>query len=296
MPYLEIYPLENCANKLANQLDEILAAKPNMYSKTKQRYKELAISLLQSVEKISTILEEDSLANMDHSEFNAHHSLNSLNCISDMQEALSAVKARVEATQQFIGTDVPNVNKLTIIKYGQVLAEGANHPFKYVEARQCARLIYRWFQARFGSRFSSFKYNIANVPSWITSIILCFGKYHSINQLNTLHELFDEWIQAVEGGQNNWALPYCVYTIEKHHDTRDLTINAALICDILMDEVYYKLTDYYSPEIVCPMSSFPVADAIRQHDPSKLPELRARLHDSDQFREKYQLTSIQEEC
>ena len=39
LPYLEIYPIENCADKIAKQLDSVLEAKPNMYAKTRERYK-----------------------------------------------------------------------------------------------------------------------------------------------------------------------------------------------------------------------------------------------------------------
>ena len=57
MTHVEVSRIQTHADKINSQLEIVLSEKPQIYSKTKEKYKDLAVSLLSSVEKISNILD-----------------------------------------------------------------------------------------------------------------------------------------------------------------------------------------------------------------------------------------------
>lgn len=255
MPYLEIYPIENSADKIAKQLDLVLDAKPTMYAKTKDRYRKLAQSLLQSVEKISSILEEESLvSDSDYisEEFDELSDGSNGNQDSVLYAAVASAKNQVTSYTQFNASASKGTqhveravmsNKEVFSKIAEVLSEASTHHFKCIQATECAALIYKWFECRFVSNNNKdFKYSLKQVPVWITYLIILYGKYQSIGRLPEFYDMINNWCIQIREQHTTWAVPYEVHELMSSVNPDDFTLNAAIIGDVLIDECYYKLT------------------------------------------------------
>lgn len=294
MTYVEVPRLQTHADKIDTQLSVVLSQKPQMYAKTKERYKELAISLLSSVEKIAAILEVDSLASVDNktSEFGSSEF-----DLSDLSTALEHTNERINSYTSFVSTDIvsDSINKQTLRKYGQVLEQASNYDFSCVEARECAHILNKWFKARFSNtpKSSSFKYNIAYIPEWITDIIVLYGKYHSNNDTSSFMNMMNDWCDNLSREPVKWAVPYEVYNLNKVVEPTNYTVNAVVIGDILMDEVLYQLTESSCPDIVANLECYPVAARVKANNPSLLPIIRTRLAKRDLLMKEYNLTTAE---
>ena len=97
--------------------------------------------------------------------------------------------------------------------------------------------------------------------------------------------MFDNWIQSVK--ESTWAVPYEVYQLEKDASPEDFTMDAVLIGDIIMDEYFYQLTDYYSPNISCPLDCYPVASSVKHHNPNLESIIRTRIANKDELIKQY---------
>lgn len=298
LPYLEIYPMENSADKISKQLDEVIKVKPRMYTKTKKRYYDLAVDLLKSVEKIADILEISSL-NTDNSEFESSQNLDTVNIVSTM----NSLSNKVDKMTTFVSESPPahdlhnkdslSNNKATILRYADVLKSASCTLFSITEAQDCMKWIYKWFEARFIPKYknSKFKYNISQIPVWITNIIILYGKYHSEDNIQGFYNIFDKWITDIQNNHDNtWAVPYEVYELSKSVNPASYTFDSVIIGDIIMDECLYMLTEEHSPDIACNLECYPVATACKIHNPTLLPEIQTRLANRDKLISKYNLT------
>lgn len=294
MPYIEVPRILAHADKIDSQLSIVLSQKPQMYNKTKEKYKELAISLLSSVEKIASILEEDSLASVDNEV--AEFSGNDVD-ISDIATALKQTNDKIASYASFVSPNVSslstNANKETLRRYGQILEQASNYNFIYAEANECAYILNRWFKARFSNpvKDNSFKYNLSYIPQWITDIIIMYGKYHSNNDTSTFIDIMTSWCDSLSNQSVRWAVPYEVYQLNKSIEPRNYTMDAVLIGDVLMEEVLYLLTESSAPDIVANLECYPVASKVKANNPSLLPIIRTRIVNRDSLSKKYNLTS-----
>lgn len=292
MTYIEVPRLQTHADKIDSQLAIVLSQRPQMYNKTKERYKDLAITLLSSVKKIASILEEDSLASVDNesSEFGS-----SRFDVSDLSKALRDTNARIDAFTNFVSNDLSalsyNANKETLKRYGTILEQAANHRFTCIEANQCASILNRWFKSRFSNSAKGFKYNIAYIPEWITDIIILYGKYHSNQDIQSFMSMMSDWCDNLSNESCRWAVPYEVYNLNKQVEPANYTMNAVLIGDILMDEVLYQLTESSSPDIVANLECYPVASKVKAGNPNLLPVIRTRLAKREALMKEYNLTT-----
>lgn len=291
--YIEVPRIQTHADKIDSQLSTVLSQKPQMYAKTKERYKHLAISLLSSVEKIAAILEEDSLASLDNktSEFGSNKF-----DVSDLSTAIKHASERIDSCTSFVSADFSglsnNVNKETLRRYGQILEQASNYNFRYEEANECAYILNRWFKARFSnpSKHSTFRYNLAYIPEWITDIIILYGKYHSNQDTSSFMDMMTGWCDNLSNESVKWAVPYEVHQLNKSVEPKNYTMDAVLIGDILMDEMLYLLTETSSPDIIANLECYPVASKVKANNPSLLPIIRTRLAKRETLMKEYSLT------
>ena len=293
MTHVEVSRIQTHADKINSQLEIVLSEKPQIYSKTKEKYKDLAVSLLSSVEKISNILEVNSLANLDNQDSEFHTS--SVD-VSDLTAAVQRASAKIDSYASFVAPNVSqieaNANKETIRRYGVVLENATNVSFTCLEASECCYILNKWFKARFSnnSRSSSFKYNIAYLPEWITNIIILYGKYHSLSDTPSFMNMMSEWCDNLDTENTKWAVPYEVHQLSKICDPSSFTMDAVLIGDIIMDEALYNLTETHSPDIVANLDCYPVASKVKLKNASLLPAIRTRLAKRDSLIAEYNLT------
>lgn len=301
MPYLEIYPIENSADKIAKQLDAVLEAKPTMYAKTKDRYKKLMYSLLQSVEKISNILEEESLvpASNNSDEFDELSNEDEVGSI-ELSTAIESVKYQVDSYTHFTSNsnssaDSKMSNRDIIHRFATVISSASFNVFKLKEATECAIVIDMWFQARFTPYIKNpkFRYSINQIPVWITYIIILYGKYQSMNEQDKFVDIFTRFRNDISTNLDNcWAVPYEVYDLMKNVKPDYFTMNAVVIGDILMEEKYHLLTEQYLKGSDVFLDCSPVAAVVKEKNPTLLPKIRTRISKQAELIDECNLTDI----
>ena len=286
---MEIARVQLHADKINRQLDCVLSDNPHLYAKTQHKYKDLAISLLDSVNKITSILEVDSLSQLDDksAEFDGIDF-----ATDDLAAALDRAHDNIDALTSFVSPDsVNNINKLTLQRYGSLLEVASSHDFGYVEANDCAYLLNMWFRERFTNNASSnFKYNVAYLPNWITSIILTYGKYLHNHDISSFSLSMNKWCHSLASSKSVWAVPYEVHAMSKSSTPHDYTVEAVLIGDLLMDDVLYLLTEEHEPDIAANLSCYPVASIVKANNPALLPTIKTRLANRSKLCKAHNLT------
>lgn len=265
--YREIYPSEVAARKILKHLDTMLTERPRVYRKTLSRYKNLAILLLEIVDKICNLLQIESLVCSQDNEFDELSSIE----IADIAKKIEQVHEKVNVIDNFTSRSSVSIeknpksetkpkntkpltkddiydNKYSIAQFSLTLKEGANTDFGYTEVNDCACLINNWFQNRFifGSKNPNFKYSIVQLPKWIAYIIIAYGKYRTEDRLDEFYEQFNSWCDSIPTDPNNiYTIPYMVYEIMKEGVSTDFTKDSLVISDILLDQCYFKLCELH---------------------------------------------------
>lgn len=290
MQYIEIQPIEKHAEKISKQLDSILKSKPSMYSKTKKKYKHLAYVLLQCVEKISSILEEESLISDTDSIADEFEELSDTTSDSeDLECVLSDVTNKIVNCNQFdsdLNSNESSLSKKDIMsKFLSVLQEASTYrDFQYVDVSICANILWKWIKHRFAPdvKNSNFRYKMSKIPEWISYIIIGYGKYLKENRIQEFQDIFDKWIDDITIDKTNtWSLPYEIFRISKSVEEEDFTMEAVIIGDILMEEVLYKLTQPYMQGSNVYMTCFPVAEIVKTRNINLTSKIKSRLANQD---------------
>lgn len=241
LKYLEIYPSEVAAKKILAHLEHVLKEKPKVYKKTLLRYKKLAEILILCLDKINKFIESETLLASDDTEFDE------LSKASDDNIELknSTSIQRIEDFDSVHTHSLKN-NSSIISTYSTILQTSTNIDFGYEEVNQCAKLINMWFQARIpkSGKDSDFRYNINQIPLWISHIIITYGYYFDQGKVYDLEQEFTYWCNEIkEDPHNTYRVPYCVYNTVRSEDPKTFTLAAVLISDILAEKCYYSLND-----------------------------------------------------
>lgn len=290
MQYVEVQSLEKHAEKIEKQLNLILTTKPGIYAKTKDRYKQLAYSLLKSAEMISSILEEESLVpQMDMKIDDEFNELDDFQADVDLQGTVKDVHEKIDNCSQFTQSSSEHAvdsnsstlsNKEVIRRFASVIEECANHSFEYPEVAKCATLLHKWIQSRFlpDIRNPKFRYSLKQLPLWITYMIIAFGKYKKEDRVEEFINIVDKWVTSISVNLGNtYAVPYEVFELMKSTNAEDFTIEAVLISDILMEASLYQLTEASMPGSNVYLSCSPVLDEVKIKNPQLLTILRTRF-------------------
>ena len=235
LKYIEIYPSEVAAKKILRHLDTMLQQKPKVYKKTILRYKKLAELLMECLDKINKFIESETLLSSDDTEFDelskpADDNLTSLKNSKSMQNISNSVEDFDD-----VHTSGQHYNNSKVSKFRTILNTGSNIDFGYVEVNQCAKLVNMWFQARIPktAKDSDFRYNINQLPLWISHIIITYGYYLEQGKVYDLEQEFKYWCKEIQDDPHNtYRVPYCVYNTCRSKDREFYTLSAVLISDI----------------------------------------------------------------
>ncbi len=233
---MDIYNAEIQVNKLLNYVKSLSDAKPRMYQKSKDRLKELASTCNQVVSIIAEILQDETLLN-DQDEFGGAN-------VNDFNSVLNSMEDQISELRQFLSvprTTTPtsdstsnSAKKQAMSVYKQCLSSTAQSDIPVVEAEDCSKLLWCWFNARFLESSGTFKYNIKRIPGWIRDIVVLYSYHFEVDTLDSFKSSFYTWIASIANG-NNYAVPYEIYTFDKNPDASKLTLTSAVIWDILLD-------------------------------------------------------------
>lgn len=294
LKYLEIYPSEVAAKKILAHLEHVLKDKPKVYKKTILRYKKLAELLILCLDKINKFIESETLLSSDETEFDE---------LSKPADEVATSFKSVDAIQKIsnnledfdnIHTNNQQYNFSSILKYKTILQTGSNLDFGYTEVNQCAKLINMWFQARIpkSSKDSDFRYNINQIPLWISHIIITYGYYFEQGRVYDLEQEFVRWCKEIqEDPHNTYRVPYCVYNTCRSDKRENFTLSAVLISDILDEKCYYSLKDMRNSKEVTD-----VASIVRSNNPALLQAIRTRINNQEVLLETLEFTSTAKEA
>lgn len=251
--YVESAQVEKLVHRLKDVLTSASENNPNMYNKTKLRYRELASDLLDCVGIIADMLEEDLLDN------SADYVVDEFEELSVPQHDLAAQKKETSAIKEKIKTideKVTNIdketnvthkdprNKHTISKFGKILADLPDGEFQSEDAKECATYISQWWQARFNPdvKNPNFRYNMTKIPEWIDSIVIAYGKFQHDNKLKKFKKQFDSWIRSVETDVTNiYSTPFFIHELYNSSDPENFTDEAVEIASELYSAGLNKL-------------------------------------------------------
>lgn len=247
---MEIYSAEACVKKLLNYVQDLAQKKPNMYAKSKERLRGLALTCEQVVSVISDILEEEILSR-DIDEFD-----NSSN--TDLVSMFKSIRSDVDKLEKFVTFDTnpesnsntsvlsTNTRRAILTKYGNTLRTLSEKYIEYVPVSDCAKLLWNWFDTRFfktAKTSPNFKYNIRRIPRWICCIVILYSKHLSEGTQDIFVSDFNSWCESLNYSQSNskFAVPYEVYQLDKSLNPDLLTLTAVVMWDILLDSGLSKM-------------------------------------------------------
>lgn len=251
---MDIHSAKNSVNKLLAYIEGLSEEQPRMYAKSKERLKEIADNCNQVVAIISDILQEELLQEEESEEFSSGSVIAPI--LEDMECQISKVQQFNDSMADIPSSEVAtpldasankteqtalslNVRKKVFAKYTSCLSQLPKSTLGYAFANRCAKLIWTWFETRFYITIpnSTFKYSMRKFPEWIQGIVVMYGKAIHDNNVAQFERDFRVWIDSIinTDARNRYVVPYPVYQFCKKHDPGDLTLDAVVLWDILLD-------------------------------------------------------------
>lgn len=259
---LDIYGAQKHIEKLLNYVQGLRDSQPNMYGKSKDRLKYIANMCIEIVEDISYLIEDESLSADDILEFGSSKNDIIDEALDSMQDQLNQLRQFVNGNPQTLNKDSsvneePKTNKRTVIRdYKTTLSRLATADTGFEYANRCSQLLWRWFDSRFlhNSKESNFRYNMRRFPNWICDIVVLYSKSIRDGTLTTFENDFNDWIGSISTSDatSKFAIPYEVYRFDKSPELSDVSLDAAVMWDILL---HNGLSDLCKPNSVYYISS-----------------------------------------
>ena len=163
------------------------------------------------------------------------------------------MEKEVQKMKDFIGyepaSSVPRITSeyriQTLLKYEQVIKSTSLSDIPYEGVRNCSKLIWLWYEARFSHSSElhpNFRYNIRRLKDWLLSIVILYGKYHESGDTYKYIQMFHSWINDLDKPKyDKYAVPYEVYSVSRNVSSSDLTLTSLVIWDVLKDFGYSEL-------------------------------------------------------
>lgn len=257
---MDIHSAKKYVEKLLTYVEDVSSKDAKLYTKSKDRLKEIADTCNYVVTVISDILQEEVLKD-DTGEF-AKSSKSLDEALGNMEYQISKVHQFTTPTYNLNSSNPANlvkasenvaeqsalsasVRRKVLTSYHENLSSLSNMDSPYVFANRCAKLIWTWFDIRFYKTIggSSFKYNIRRFPEWLQSIVIMYGKAIHTNSIASFEYEFQSWVDAIQTteSRNKYAIPYTIYEFCKSNDPSSLTLDAVVLWDILLDYGLDKL-------------------------------------------------------
>ena len=272
--YNRLHSLSDTAEKVLRLTDDVVENRPQVqYAKTKQRYQDIVINLMQAVNKMLPLVEEGFLIPDETSDEFNELSKNLIDMINET--AQNTPSADLKAVIQPTHKRKDNI----FVLFDSVFADAAKMEFGYEEVDMCAQSLYRWFHSRFIEHPGVYK--TTELSNWVRNFIIAFGKASQDNTLYVLQSHIETWCQKLETETVRYAVPYEIYKIDKHKDISEYTLEAVLISDILFSECLYRLTKQELPNSQVVLDALAVADFVRNKNKSLASEIRTRFSKPD---------------
>lgn len=268
---MDINSAELQVKRLLSYVEDIANSPKKMYGKSKTRLKEVATTCSEVVRIIYTVLEDESLSNMDEQEFSQSSNPDIVTVLNDMQSELNKLKSFVSTSSGSAETSSVSIStrRQVLLNYSASLKHLSEVSIPIKSAHKCAELLHMWFSTRFESvQSSDFHYNIKRWPDWLRDIVIVYGHSVATDTEDQFISKFEYWCNSIQQEVNNkYAVPYFIYTFNRYHDPSQFTLTAAVLWDILLDnglaqlctsddDLYpfedsvYRLCGEYSPAVL----------------------------------------------
>lgn len=262
---MDINSAQKNVEKLLKYVQNLADTNPIMYSKSKEKLKDVASTCNKVIQCIAEILQEEALQE-DATEFQSS---------SDLSDVLDSMQTQITQLRQFVGVQDPAVpgvisnsseNRRTVIQDMKVCLHQLSTVHTGISVVDgCGQLLWDWFNVRFiqTARDSEFKYNLKRVKSWIRDIVILYGLAVHTDTLPKFMQDFHDWIHKLTADTNKFAVPYDVYIFNRYQDPMKLTLESLIIWDMLIDaglNEICKSSEYYLDndavyelcEVICP--------------------------------------------
>lgn len=256
---MDINSAEKSIKKLLAYVQDLAESKPRMYQKSRDRLKELADTCMEVITAISVVIQDEALSE-DITEFNSTPTPNITDAIQHMQNQLDQLKtfAGVSSltgkSSSTNGTSTKS-KKSALHKYTEVLQNVSSIDFKYDSVDRCAKFLWHWFDTRFSKTIhtTGFRYNMKKFPIWVRDIVLLYGKSIRDNTYLDLDSSMNHWVDGLlleSDPPNRYSIPYDLYQFERDMCAEDMSLEAVVLWDILLDNGLSELcttdkTDLY---------------------------------------------------
>lgn len=225
--------------KLLEYVESVADEKPRMYEKSKYRLRDLASTCNKVVSVISEILQEEVLMD-DIDEFE--------DAAPDVDELLASMEEQLGKLREFTATGTkattvtvtPSSRKKAIAAYRNAFKSMISVSSGYEYADECASMLWNWLDLRFykTTARSTFRYNMKRFPTWVRDFVILYGySVHTHSSDKFMFE-FHKWLELIQetDAKDKYAVPYNVYQFGKYVDESKLTLESAVIWDILLDK------------------------------------------------------------
>lgn len=247
-----IRPSEVAANKIQRHLQDLLTKRPKVYRRTLTRYVDLAYILLDCIDKILKFLTSELLSASSDKEFDeltpsAEDNADIMAIREKLQNTTNLLDSYSQLGKRFNSSEEPNksYNNAEIIKtYGNTFSQGSMINTGYKEVNQCADLINYWYITRIQYMTIRHRaYQNLQIPVWVGYIVVMYGKAHANGMQDEFVKWFKSWCDNANNDfSNKYAVPKELTLLKKHLYPNDLTLDALIIYDILLDKCYSDLT------------------------------------------------------
>ena len=261
---MDINSAEKYIVKLLAYVKDLADTKPKMYQKSRGKLKDLAETCKEVVTLISEILQDESL-NDDDMEFGSRSNIAS--ALDSMQEQITQIRnfagvpsSIPNASDTIVATNTSNSKKQVIRNYRDAMQHIALVDFVHDPVLRCAKLLGYWFDTRFTKTVNSgFKYSMKRFPIWVRDIVILYGRAIRDNEYISFDTKFRTWIDSLpdtSNAQKQYAVPYEVFEFERSMKPSDMSLEAVVLWDILVDnglsEICTRSTDdmYLSEDAV----------------------------------------------
>lgn len=293
---MDIYSAEIQVKKLLNYVQGLSDSKSRMYQKSKDRLKELANTCTQVVSVISELLQDEALANNDNNtsdEFGGSDTTDYISVLDSMEVSISELRQFINPhgglhVLRPVSTATSNDKKQVMYDYKVCLHNLSTSTCCVQEADDCSKLIWDWFSARYLEGPENFRYNTKKIPYWIRDIVIMYGYHVDQNSTGVFKTSFHKWINDISP-DNNYVVPYEIYTFEKNPNPKMLTLTSAVLWDILLDsglrdlcnkqyfeeDMIYSMIGSLNSEIMNPYTNY-------QYDSSILQKCKLTVKEGDE--------------
>ena len=257
---MDVYTAKLQLEKLLRYVEGMASVQPRLYTKSKERWKDVADLCIKVVKQISLIVQDELLENGDEG-FESVTAEDVRPMIDSIQSEIATLKQFIHyqdpdtASPATVGIKIPReVKQQALATYGNVISKTSERSTHVVEVDKLLSLLNRWMTVRFDirGRDPDFRYNIMNIQRWLTGWVWCAG-------YNIDHHTFDgflndtnSWLDAVERGENTYAVPADVYRFSTQLDSTLVSLVGVVMWDVLFQNGFYMFDNQPDPYNVFP--------------------------------------------